>query len=191
MGLHISSLEHIPPNAKRDYFIYLLDYGWSEPLRDVLAQNYDRMAQIAAEHEAVVIRGTRSVHFEDEVFSWHNINGENAEELLPAILITNRHPQKFRESFNDRQSPPVENDLKFILIPIKKFCETTNDVVVLIEKIFKDIKAKKDLDDFQVAQEKKKGLGRTLADSLILEPNFYGVGFSFKQLNEYFKKKPR
>jgi len=29
---------------------------------------------------------------EDQVLSWHNINGENAQEILPAILITNRSP---------------------------------------------------------------------------------------------------
>ncbi len=188
MGLYIQSLENIPINAKRDYFIYLLDYGWHEPLGEALMQNYEKMASLAAENKAVVIRGTHRVHFEDEVLSWHNINGENAEEILPAILITNRHPGKFRESFNPSEKQ-VEKDLKMILIPLKKVCSSTTEVVSLIEKIFNDIKNQKDLDDFRIARELKRGIGRALADAVILEPNFAGMGFSFKKMIEYFKNK--
>ena len=152
MGLWIQSLENIPIEAERDYFIYLLDYGWNEPLGEALMKNYEKMASIAAENKAVVIRGTHRVHFEDEVLSWHNINGENAEEILPAILITNRHPRKFKESYNASRSGRVENDLKLILIPLKKFCKSTTEVVGLIEKVFNDVKNNKDLDDFRVGK---------------------------------------
>lgn len=189
MGLWVQSLENIPMEAKRDYFIYLLDYGWNEPLGEALMKNYEKMASIAAENKAVVIRGTQRVHFEDEVLSWHNINGENAEEILPAILITNRHPKKFKESFNSNNSGKVENDLKMILIPLKKFCSTTTDVVSLIEKLFNDIKSQKNLDDFRISKEVNRGFGKALADAVILEPNFSGVGFSFNKLIEYFKNK--
>ncbi len=90
MGLYIQSLTNIPIDTTRNYFIYLLDYGWEEPLGEALIKNYEKMASIAAENKAVVIRGTDKVHFQDEVLSWHNINGEDAEDMLPAILITNR-----------------------------------------------------------------------------------------------------
>ena len=104
MGLYVQSLNNIPQSAHRDYYIYLLDYGWSEPLGNALMNNYEKMAQLAAENDAVVIRGTHRVHFEDEVLSWHHINGENAEDLLPAILITNRHPYLFKESYGNTNS---------------------------------------------------------------------------------------
>lgn len=189
MGLYIQSLTNIPLEASRDYFIYLLDYGWTEPLGEALMDNYEKMASIAAEHRAVVIRGTHRVHFEDEVLSWHNINGENAKEMLPAILITNRHPNKFKESFNSNGKKEVEDDLKLIFIPLKKFCNTTTDVVTLVEKLFNDIIQKKDLNDFRVFKELKRGLGRALADSLILEPNIAGVGFNFNNMIKYFTRK--
>lgn len=192
MGLYIQSLNNIPQDLdiKKDYYVYLLDYGWSEPLGEVLMDNYEKMASIAAENNAVVIRGTNRVHFEDEVLSWHNINGEDAEEMLPAILLTNRHPKKFKESFNpDTNRGKIEPNLKLILIPLKKFCNTTSDVVTLIEKLFNDIKQEKDLDDFRVAKEIKKGFGRVLADSIILEPNIGGVGFNFNNLINYFRNR--
>ena len=176
MGLWIQSLENIPQTARRDYFIYLLDYGWSEPLSEALMNNYAKMASIAAENKAVVIRGTHRVHFENEVLSWHHINGENAEELLPAILIANRHPLQFRE--NNIIQENNSNDLKLILIPLKKFCKSTTDVVSLIEKIFSDIKAQKDLNDFKIHKEMKKGIGHALVDAIILEPNVIGLGYN-------------
>lgn len=36
MGLYVQSLNNIPQSAHRDYYIYLLDYGWSEPLGNAL-----------------------------------------------------------------------------------------------------------------------------------------------------------
>ena len=190
MGLYVQSLENIPEvKIHKDYFIYLLDYGWNEPLGETLMKNYENMAKIAAENDAVVIRGTHRVHFEDEVLSWHNVNGENAEEILPAILITNRHPSRFRESYGRDGNGKTENDLKLILIPLKKFCDSTSEVITLVEKLFNDIKEKKDLDDFRVAKEMRKGFGRALADAVILEPNFAGMGFSFTKMIEYFKNK--
>ena len=43
------------------------------------------MAKIAAENKAVVIKGTVGSHFQNEVLSWHHINGEDANDLLPAL----------------------------------------------------------------------------------------------------------
>lgn len=181
MGLYVHSLDNIPESARRDYFIYLLDYGWDEPLGEALIKNYPKMAAISSENNAVVIKGT-SAHFQDEVFSWHHINGENAENILPAILITNRHPIKFRDfSFDKQHAGDIEEDLKLILIPLRKCCKDTTDVIALIHKIFSDIQQQKDLDDFRIRREMKKGIGRALADALILEPNFAGIGFNFKQ----------
>lgn len=188
MGLYIQSLENIPLEARRDYFIYLLDYGWSEPLGDALMKNYEKMASIAAENKAVVIRGTHRVHFEDEVLSWHHINGDNAENLLPAILITNRHPHNFKETYGNKNKR-VEEDLKLILVPLKQVCKTTTEVVNLIERIFIDIKNQKDLTDFKIAKELKKGVGRAIVDAIILEPNISGVGFNFNSLISYFKNR--
>lgn len=82
MGLWVESLENVPAEARRDYYIYLLDYGWLEPIGDAVMKNYAQMASLAATSGAVVIRGTNRVHFEDEVLSWHNVNGEKADDLL-------------------------------------------------------------------------------------------------------------
>ncbi len=187
MGLHVLSLENIPETANRDYFIYLLDYGWDEPIGNALRDNFDEMARKSAPNRAVIIRGTDIGHFDDEVFSWHKINGCAADDVLPALLITNKHPRYFRENYCALESDKglyqesKYKDMKLILIPFKKFCKDTTEVVTLIQKIFKDVADKKDLHDFKICKEMKKGAGRAIFDAIILAPNISGVGVDLKK----------
>lgn len=169
MGLMVHSLENIPTSARRDYFIYLLDYGWQEPISQALRDNFDRMAQLASTSKAVVIKGTEIAHFQNEVLSWHQINNEEADDLLPALLITNAHPAYFRdknENFTGNKNILRVDDeyeeMKLILVPFKRMCTTTGDVISIIEKVFQDIAEAKDLSAFKIAKEMKKGIGKAI-----------------------------
>ncbi len=192
MGLQ-HSLSNIPKSENRDYLIYLLEYGWHEPLAQALNENFNNMASRAAVNRAVVIKGTELAHFENEVFSYHQINNEKGEDILPAILISNAHPSYFKENNRGyhrerglyRESK--DGDIKLVLIPLKKFCTTTTEVISLIEKLFLDIEAGLDLSKFKIAKETNKGIGSAIIDSIILEPNISGVGFSFKKLGSFFR----
>lgn len=187
----VHSLEGIPEGHHRDYYIYLLDYGWNEPLGDALKKNFNRMASLASKQKkAVVIMPTEvGAHFSDQVFSWHSINGDDADknDLLPAILVTNRHPAEFRRRGNSQGEQPVENDLKLLLFPLKKYCKDTTEVVDLIQSIFSKIKQEKDLDNFSIKTEKKKGVGGAFVNSIIFEPNFAGMGFSFNKFKKLLR----
>jgi hypothetical protein len=190
MGLMIHSLEGLPKGHHRDYYIYLLDYGWNEPLSNALKANFGRMATLASEQQnaVVIMPSEEGIHFSDEVLSWHSINGDDAgkEDLLPAILVTNRHPSEFKErTYN--QDTETSDDLKLMLFPLKRHCNNTTEVVSLIQKIFALIKEGKDLKDFVVTKQRKKGVGRAIVDSLILEPNVAGMGFNFNKLIDYFR----
>jgi len=186
MGLMIHSLEEFPSQATRGYYIYLLDYGWDEPLRNALISNFGEMGKQASQNNAVVFRGTVGSHFEDEVLSWHSVNGQNTEEILPAILITTKHPTSFRELPRSNQE---HIDDSLILIPLKKLCKSSSDVVSLIERLFLDIKEGKELKDFKVSTEMRKGISGALVDAVILEPNFGGIGIKLKPLIERLFKK--
>ncbi|HBR69997.1 MAG TPA: hypothetical protein DEA55_11545 [Rhodospirillaceae bacterium] len=192
MGLMIHSLENIPESARRDYFIYLLDYGWDEPISDALRRNFDQMAHQSANNKAVIIKGTVGEHFQNEVFSWHQINGLNADNILPALLISNNHPSYFRNNNHgdkwgdDLVNESTQADMKLIIIPFRKFCRTSTEVVELIQKVFEDIKEGKDLSNFSIAKEMKGGHMRAIADAVILEPNISGIGIDLKKLVKNF-----
>lgn len=188
MGLMIHSLDNIPESARRDYFIYLLDYGWDEPISEALRRNFDKMAEESSTNGAVVIKGTVGQHFQNEVFSWHKINGLNADNILPALLISNNHPSYFRDNdhgngWGDGLVNESENqEMKLIIIPFRKFCRTSTEVVELIQKVFDDIKRQKDLSEFSIAREIKASKNQAVADAIILEPNIAGVGIDLKKL---------
>ena len=117
------------------------------------------MARKSAPNRAVIIKGTDIGHFDDEVFSWHKINGCAADDVLPALLIANKHPRHFHENHHpiggDKElyQESKDQDMKLILIPFKRFCKSTTEVVSLIQQIFKDIADKKDLSDFKIRKE--------------------------------------
>ncbi len=182
MGLHVHNLGNLPNTVDgRDYFIYVLDYGWKEPLTDALVSNFTNMARMAAETRSIVVAGIEPIHFANEVFSWHGINGEDGEEILPAILISTLTPSYFKESYDEFSRSKEIND-KLLIIPLKKACQTTDDVIELIKSIFSDIKKKKNLSGFSIAKKINKNGFKRLADTIILEPNFMGVGLDFKKL---------
>lgn len=194
MGLMVHSLEGIPEEHHRDYFIYLLDYGWKEPLSEALKMNFGRMATMASEKKnaVVIMRTDEGIHFSDEVLSWHSINGDEVEknDLLPAILITNRHPAEFKKrGANSNAKEQVEPTLKMMLFPLKKHCSTISEVVELIQKIFVSIKQGKDLNDFGIVGEKKKGESGAAASSLIVEPTSMGTNISINTIQNYFTAK--
>ena len=177
MGLMVHSLGELPAEAVRGYFVYLLDYGWSEPLGDALSSNFNRMAEQASRNNAVVIRGVVGEHFADEVLSWHHVNGKPAEDILPAILVTSRNPHDFRESV------PSDNAVHpLLLIPLRAACNSTSDVALLSERLFSDIRAGTELSKFQIAEEQKRGKAGALTDALILRPTVAGVGVDLKQI---------
>ncbi|ESQ83004.1 hypothetical protein [Asticcacaulis benevestitus] len=192
MGLHIHSLSELSDKVERDYYIYLLDYGWDEPLSRVLMQNFQMMADLSSRHNAVTIAGTELGHFSNEVFSYHSINGVSGDDVLPAILITNEHPAKFKANADHASDPRDRNkrhrdDMKLVLLPLKKFCKTETDVVNLIQLIFKDIKAEQELGNFKVAREIKAAPFDTAYDALILEPNVMGIGIDIKKILTFLK----
>lgn len=182
MGLHVHNLGNLPnTDDGRDYFVYVLDYGWKEPLTDALVANFTNMARFASQTRSVVIAGIEPVHFANDVFSWHSINGEEGEKVLPAILITTLTPSYFRDHRTEFESAGLLED-KLLLIPLKHACESTDDVIKLIQSIFRDIKEKKKLSGFEVAKTIKKNGRKRFADAVILQPNFSGIGIDLKEL---------
>ncbi|MBX3419182.1 MAG: hypothetical protein KF851_16370 [Pirellulaceae bacterium] len=183
MGLKIHSLAEIPESVSRSFYLYILDYyNWDEPIGNTLRQNFDRIAEFASKNDAVVIQGVGESHFYSELLSFDGINGKKPEDMLPAFMITTIHPNYF-VSRNDQRSEgePIPKD-EIVFIRLRDACKQPSDVLLMLEKIFDDIKDGKRLRDFQVAEEQKRGRGGALANALILEPNFAGVGVDLKRL---------
>ncbi len=190
MGLKISTIAAIPENVELSYYLYILDYyNWDEPIGNTLRNSFDRIAEFAANNDSVVIQGISESHFYSELMSWKSVNGIEPKELLPALMITTIHPKYFLDG-NDKQfhNEQIPED-KLVFIEIGKVCKTPHDVVKLIEKVFQDIKEKKEIKDFKVKKELKGGVGKILNDTIILEPNIAGIGVNINNIFKFLSKK--
>lgn len=190
MGLKISTIAAIPESVERSYYLYILDYyNWDEPISNALRNSFDKIAKFAAENDSVAIQGIPESHFYSELMSWESVNGIDPKELLPALMITTIHPKYFLEG-NDKQSSggKIPED-KLVFIEIGKVCKAPQDVVKVIEKVFQDIKDKKEIKDFKVKKELKGGIGKILNDTIILEPNIAGLGVNINNIFKFLSKK--
>lgn len=194
MGLYVHSLTRLPLGMERDYYVYVLDYGWDEPLTQALHANFRKMADLAAKSDAIVVAGTDSrafaqevlsVHVDEPNFRWDNINGEPGEDILPALMITTAHPRKFLDRFPG-YIPSLSSrgaaDDTMIIISIKGLCKTAGDVTTLIEKVFRDIAEDRPLKNFVVAKEVAVNTRQSVSEAFILKPAIYGIGVDIKAL---------
>lgn len=190
MGLKIHTLAEIPDSVSKSYYLYILDYyNWDEPIGNTLRENFDKIAEFAANNNSVVIQGIAGSHFYSELMSWGSINGIDPLELLPALMITTLHPKYFIDGDNKNlKGKRIPKD-KFVFLEIRKICQHPQDVVALLEKIFQDIREKKAIQDFRVKKELKGGVGKILNDTLILEPNVGGVGINLNNLFKFLKSR--
>lgn len=188
MGLYVNSISDLPLSDSRAYYLYVLDYyNWDEPISNILRVNSERIASMCAVNDAVMIKGLPDSHFSSEILSWVKINGQCPSTVLPALLITTIHPKYFEASNNTQPSVDITDSL--IFLKIRDVCKSPEDVIVLLEKIFIDIKERKSIKDFTITRELRKGEHGALVDALILEPNFSGIGVDIKKLVSWVKGK--
>jgi hypothetical protein len=190
MGLKINTLAEIPANVSKSYYLYILDYyNWDEPIGNTLRNSFDKIAEFASKNDSVVIQGISESHFYSELMSWESINGIDPKELLPALMITTIHPTYFLSRDNKQIEGEKIPEDNLIFLEIGKICKSPQDVIKLIEKIFKDIHEKKEIKNFQVKKELKSGVGKILNDTIILEPNIAGVGVNLNNLFRFLTRK--
>jgi hypothetical protein len=183
MGLMIHSLGELPATAERGFYVYLLDYGWDDPMGHVVLDNFDHMSDEASRNNAVVIRGLVGSHFTDEVLSWHQVNGQSSKDILPALMVTTRNPQQFREGQFGENAPAPKD--RMLLIPLRNVCKSQTDVAPLLKQLFTDIRDKKKLSNFAVAKELRAGARNAIVDALILQPNVAGLGVNVKRIVDF------
>lgn len=196
MGLKVSTISRLPIDSDRDYFVYFLDYGWDEPYSDALYRNFDNFAEGLSGHKGVVVAGLHRREFADEVLSWHAINGEPAENLLPAILVSGCHPEEFRAAADSHswknEHGGVHRHDGAMLIPLREVCKSPDDVVPVISSILFSIRKKKKVDSFQISQ-RLNDKSRP-SDMFVLRPSVAGIGVDLKEIwkvtKPFFSKKP-
>ena len=119
------------------------------------------------------------------------MNGLPADDLLPAIMITDCEPASLAQAseFGPRRQHrggTANYPERFIILPLRELCKTASDVALLLEKITQDLESGTALQDFEVARLVDETEGGA-AEMLSLQPNIAGVGVDLKMAFEWGK----
>ena len=184
MGVKVTSIAQIPLDLDIAYYIYLLTSRFPYLSSLALEQAFDVMAREAGTGDFIALQGTTH-EFGGEVMNAYSIDGIPVEKILPAVLITSVNPHKFEQIRSIDTTGPFKPKERVVLISLRNENITEEHVFKLLEGIIADIRAGKKLCNFSCATNKKS----KFLDALILEPNFYGIGFKPKEIWSFLSGK--
>ena len=205
MGLIVKDLAEITEFADpgRSLYIYLLDYGWPDgEYERIFTDQWSKLSERASETGAIVIKSQRGVHFANSVLNWHSLAGREIEDMLPAIMLTKSPPSYFfhgtapdqNDTMNATpQSGDPERSLDSIaLLPLREHCESAEDFSRILESIFADLERGCELKQFSVCNLNtlkpeqsiwnRFPFAKQIGSSVLLQPNFMGLGVDLKKL---------
>jgi hypothetical protein len=97
MGYLLNSLGNLPVDDDVKFYIFVINGQWREPLYEIVEQNFSSVARSIGK-EAVIAKGLNPVEWSNEVAARYlQDNYGNYSSLLPALLVTNAHPEKLSE----------------------------------------------------------------------------------------------
>jgi len=180
MGLHIHTLSKIPDYMDKDWFIYLLEYGPRDPFTAAMNACFDEMAEWSSTGNAVTVKGTTPVHFNDEVLSWHNIGGLDGEDVLPALLISTINPHVFNDFCGPGREKYKPND-KLVVIPLRKIADNSDQVYAVVRRVLKELQQGTNLSSLE-ATVAGRGYRQRVVDAVELKPSVAGASIDLKKL---------
>ena len=171
MGLRVHALADIPAEAQRSYWVYLLNYGWKDSLTKTVDEHLDKLVEVAGRYNAVVVTGTGQ-HVDNEVMSWHGVDGVSGSDVFPAILITTRNPHDFLRGVLS------DDETRVVMFPLNDACKSPDEVVSLLRRICGCIRDRRPLADFEV----KESISGRVFRSIVAKPTIGGIGVDLKEL---------
>ncbi len=184
MGVKITSIAQIPSDVDIPYYVYLLTSQYPFESNMALQEAFDILAREASEHDFVVLQGLTH-EFGGEVMNAYSIDGIPVDDLLAAILISTVNPHQFEQVRSIDTRGPFRRDERVVFISLRQEHPSRDDVFRLVQQVLSDVRAGRDLSDFACVQG-----GRTkFLDSLVIQPNFSGVGVDLKTLWDFLRGK--
>lgn len=184
MGYNISTIQHLP--CLSGYYFFLLGkkeytYGRSG---NALFHKFDELAERINTNSAIVMSHKSSI-LSDELVDcisrkpWFHEMYVALLHAEPALVVTNSHPREF--DFKDNEI--------FAVISFKALDEIYPNEADLINDIV-NLSIKGDTTLLKKAQELQNGVGllERIKNSLILQPNFYGLGLDLRKVQKKTNK---
>ncbi|MEA3035185.1 MAG: hypothetical protein QOH04_944 [Sphingomonadales bacterium] len=99
MGYALNELANLPVDNEVHFYIFVINGEFREPLYEMIERNFMEIARSIGNH-AVIALGTHATEFTTSVARKYlgEDNSDNSfRALLPALLITNDHPDRLKK----------------------------------------------------------------------------------------------
>jgi hypothetical protein len=177
MGYLLSSLGNLPLDEDIKFYVFVINGQWKEPLYEMIEQNFSAIAKSVGTH-AVIAKGLNPVEWYGEIAEkYFGKDHEQYFHLLPALLVTDTHPDSFSEK-SLRLIVPLR-DVEARFGGWNQFFALLSDFVQLKSDAF--------LRKFQA----KEG-AFDVADKIIkISPGAFGVSVNINELVSQWRKRRR
>ncbi len=167
MGYALSSLGNLPVQENISLYIFVVGGGWKGELQDAIEQNFMELARRIGPN-AVIAKG-----FDPEMWSqqicekYLGKNVQTLNDVLPALLLTDAHPDHL-----------TERSLR-LLVPLRDAQQRFGGIEGFFRALT-EFALNRD-SSFLSRFEEKPSLGSKAWSILELKPNFFGFGINIKE----------
>lgn len=171
MGYMLSSLGKLPIEEDVEFYIFVINGGWRGGLAEIISQNFEGIARDIGP-QAVIAKGFEGPFWSAEIFEKYL--GEKYTALfrfLPALLITDSHPERLKpESMR-------------LLIPLQEVEERFGNFDHFFSSLIRFVRD----NDTEFLERFKDGTNMSdeALEIVELKPNLFGIGIN---LNHVIKK---
>lgn len=177
MGYMLNSLANMPIDDDVKFYIFVINGQYRDPLYNVMEDNFATVARSIGK-SGVLAMGLNPQEWYGEVAEKYLSKDHNELfGLLPAVLITDCHPEKITEKTMRLLVPLRDVETRFGGWP--QFFALLSDFVQLKSDAF--IKKFQSKEDFLDVANKVVGL----------KPGMFGVSVNINELITWWRKKPR
>lgn len=168
MGYMLSSLGNLPIEEDVEFYIFVVNGGWQGGLTEIIFHNFEKIARDIGP-QAVIAKGFEETFWPQEIAEKYLGKTYTALfRFLPALLITDSHPEKLKpESMR-------------LLIPLEGVEERFGTFDQFFSSLIRFVRH----EDTEFLEKFKDGtnMSHEALEIVELKPNFFGVGINLNRL---------
>ncbi len=175
MGYALNELANLPVDDGIHFYIFVVNGSYREPLYDMIQQNFIAIAKSIGSN-AVIAVGTDPKAFSSQVERQYFGRSEvSFAQALPALLITNAHPDK------------LTKDSVRLIVPLRDAESRFGGWQQFFDLLASFVKGESA--DFLKRFEKKENLLDAANKVLSLRPGMFGISINVNELVDRWRKK--
>jgi hypothetical protein len=177
MGYMLSSLGKLPIEEDVEFYIFVINGGWRGGPTEIISQNFERIARDIGP-QTVIAKGFEEPFWSDEICEKYLGKKHTALfSFLPALLITDSHPERLKpESMR-------------LLIPLREVKNRFGTFDQFFSSLIRFVRHK-DTEFLERFED-----GTNMSDEALkiveLKPNFFGIGVNLNRLIKKFMNRSK